>query len=139
MALNGILNKGVPVDWATHMIGHELTALYEIDHARTLAIIAPNLYRVLLETKQDKLIQYGKRVWNISTGTPTERANQAIDKTTQFFQQLGVPTKLSEYTPDFAQTADFIVKRFEHRGWVALGERQNIDLVRLRQIVEMSY
>jgi NADP-dependent alcohol dehydrogenase len=139
MALNGILNKGVPVDWATHMIGHELTALYEIDHARTLAIIAPNLYRVLLETKQDKLIQYGKRVWNISSGTPTERANQAIDKTTQFFQQLGVPTKLSEYTADYAQTADFIVKRFEHRGWVALGERQNIDLVRLRQIVEMSY
>ena len=139
MALNGLLNKGVPVDWATHMIGHELTALYEIDHARTLAIIAPNLYRVLLETKQDKLIQYGERVWNISSGTPAERANQAIDKTTQFFKQLGVPTKLSQYTPDFAQTADFIVNRFEQRGWIALGERQNIDLAKLRQIVEMSY
>ena len=139
MALNGLLNKGVPVDWATHMIGHELTALYEIDHARTLAIIAPNLYRVLLETKQDKLIQYGERVWNISSGTPAERANQAIDKTTQFFQQLGAPTKLSQYTPDFAQTADFIVNRFEQRGWIALGERQNIDLAKLRQIVEMSY
>lgn len=139
MALNGLLNKGVPVDWATHMIGHELTALYEIDHARTLAIIAPNLYRVLLETKQDKLIQYGERVWNITSGTPAERANQAIDKTMQFFQQLGVPTKLSQYTPDFAQTADFIVNRFEQRGWIALGERQNIDLAKLRQIVEMSY
>ncbi|MFZ4435392.1 MAG: iron-containing alcohol dehydrogenase [Flavobacterium psychrophilum] len=139
MALNGLLNKGVPVDWATHMIGHELTALYEIDHARTLAIIAPNLYRVLLETKQDKLIQYGERVWNISSGTPAERANQAIDKTTQFFKQLGVPTKLSQYTPDFAQTADFIVNRFKQRGWIALGERQNIDLAKLRQIVEMSY
>jgi NADP-dependent alcohol dehydrogenase len=139
MALNGLLNKGVPVDWATHMIGHELTALYEIDHARTLAIIGPNLYRVLLETKQDKLIQYGERVWNISSGTPTERANQAIDKTTAFFQQLGVSTKLSEYTPNYAQTADFIVNRFEQRGWIALGERQNIDLVKLRQIVELSY
>jgi NADP-dependent alcohol dehydrogenase len=104
-----------------------------------LAIIGPNLYRVLIETKQDKLIQYGERVWNICSGTPTERANQAIDKTTAFFHQLGVPTKLSEYTPDYAQTADFIVKRFEQRGWIALGERQNIDLIKLRRIVEMSY
>jgi NADP-dependent alcohol dehydrogenase len=139
MALNGLLNKGVPVDWATHMIGHELTALYEIDHARTLAIIGPNLYRVLLETKQDKLIQYGERVWKITSGTPTERATQVIDKTTAFFHQLGVPTKLSEYTADYAQTADFIVNRFEQRGWIALGERQNIDLIKLRQIVEGSY
>lgn len=81
MALNGLIQKGVPTDWATHMIGHELTALFEIDHARTLAIIGPNLYRVMFETKKDKLAQYGKRVWNVADAPVEEMAIEAIEKT----------------------------------------------------------
>ena len=138
MALNGLIQKGVPNDWATHMIGHELTALYGIDHARTLAIIGPNLYRVLFETKKEKLAQYGKRIFNLS-GTVDEIANEAINKTVEFFHTMGMQTKLSEYTQDFANTADFVVKRFEERGWKALGEKQNITLERVKEIVEMSY
>jgi alcohol dehydrogenase YqhD (iron-dependent ADH family) len=95
MALNGLIQKGVPSDWATHMIGHELTALYGIDHARTLAIIGPNLYQVLFETKKEKLAQYGKRIFNL-TGSDEEIAAAAIKKTTAFFHVMGMQTKLSD-------------------------------------------
>ena len=139
MALNGLIQKGVPSDWATHMIGHELTALYEIDHARTLAIIGPNLYRVMFETKKDKLAQYGKRVWNIQGNSTEEIAEKAIEKTVEFFHKMGMKTKLSENTKEYAKTADFIVNRFEERGWKAMGEKQNITLDKVREIVELSY
>lgn len=139
MALNGLIQKGVPTDWATHMIGHELTALFEIDHARTLAIIGPNLYRVMFETKKDKLAQYGKRVWNVADGTIDEMAVEAIEKTVEFFHRMGMQTKLSEYTQDYEKTADFIARRFEERGWKGLGEKKNITPEKVKNIVELSY
>ena len=139
MALNGLIQKGVPSDWATHMIGHELTALYEIDHARTLAVIGPNLYKVMFETKMDKLAQYGQRVWNIKGNSMEEIAEKAIEKTVEFYHKMGMKTKLSENTENFENTADFIINRFEERGWKALGEKQNITLDKVRTIVEMSY
>ena len=139
MALNGLIQKGVPSDWATHMIGHELTALYEIDHARTLAIIGPNLYRVMFETKKEKLAQYGQRVWNIQGNSTEEIAEKAIEKTVEFFHKMGMKTKLSENAENIEKTADFIVNRLEERGWKALGEKQNITLEKAKTIVEMSY
>ncbi|NNT71131.1 iron-containing alcohol dehydrogenase [Flavobacterium sp. IMCC34852] len=139
MALNGLIQKGVPSDWVTHMIGHELTALYEIDHARTLAIIGPNLYRVLFETKKEKLAQYGERVWNITGNSVEDKAEKAIEKTVDFFHQMGMKTKLSENTTNYENTADFIVNRFDERGWKALGEKQNVTLEKVKAIVEMSY
>ncbi|MBC8883760.1 iron-containing alcohol dehydrogenase [Flavobacterium piscinae] len=139
MALNGLIQKGVPSDWATHMIGHELTALYEIDHARTLAIIGPNLYRAMFETKKEKLAQYGERVWNVEGNSIEEKATQAIEKTVEFLHKMGMETKLSNYTTDYEKASDFIVNRFEERGWKAMGEKQNITLEKVRQIVEMSY
>ena len=138
MALNGLLNKGVPTDWATHMIGHELTALYGIDHARTLAIVGPNLYNVMFETKKEKLAQYGKRIFHL-TGSDDEIAKEAINKSVEFFQLMGMDTKLSHYTEDYEKAADFIVKRFDERGWKALGEKQNITLEKVKKIVEGSY
>ena len=138
MALNGLIQKGVPSDWATHMIGHELTALYGIDHARTLAVVGPNLYRVMFDTKKEKLAQYGKRIFNL-TGTEDKIANEAINKTVEFFHTMGMDTKLSDYTKDFDKTADFIVDRFKERGWLGLGEKQNITLEKVKSIVEMSY
>ena len=139
MALNGLIQKGVPSDWATHMIGHELTALYEIDHARTLAIIGPNLYRTMFETKKEKLAQYGERVWNVEGNSVEEKAEKAIRKTVDFLHLMGMNTKLSDYTTDYTKAADFIVTRFEERGWKAMGEKQNITLEKVRAIVEMSY
>ncbi|WP_432222521.1 iron-containing alcohol dehydrogenase [Flavobacterium sp. TMP13] len=138
MALNGLIQKGVPSDWATHMIGHELTALYGIDHARTLAVIAPNLYRVMFETKKGKLAQYGKRIFGLS-GSEDEIANAAIEATVSFLHQMGMETKLSDYTDKYDSSADFIVKRFEERGWIGLGEKQLVTLDKVKKIVEMSY
>jgi len=139
MALNGLLQKGVPTDWATHMIGHELTALYKIDHARTLAIIAPNLYKVMFDTKKDKLAQYGTRVWNITGNSTDEIATKAIEKTVAFFNTMGMKTTISENTTESKNTAEFIVNRFAERGWKALGEKQNITLDKVKEIVELSY
>ncbi len=138
MALNGLIQKGVPSDWATHMIGHELTAMYGIDHARTLAVIAPSLYTVMFETKKGKLAQYGKRIFNLE-GTDDEIAKEAINKTVEFFHTMGMDTKLSDYTKEYSNTADFIVSRFDERGWKGLGEKQNITLDKVKAIVEMSY
>lgn len=138
MALNGLIQKGVPSDWATHMIGHELTALYGIDHARTLAVVGPNLYRVMFETKKGKLAQYGKRIFNL-TGSDDEIANEAIDKTVAFFHTMGMDTKLSDYTKEFDNTASFIVDRFKERGWLGLGEKQLVTLEKVKAIVELSY
>jgi NADP-dependent alcohol dehydrogenase len=122
MALNGLLQCGVPGDWLVYSIGHELTALHGIDHARTLAVVLPGLWKVLKEKKKGKLLQYGKRVWNITEETEEERVQAAIDKTVNFFESLGVQTRLSDYSVK-KDTIDRIVERFEERKWLTLGDR----------------
>ncbi|MFZ2283886.1 MAG: iron-containing alcohol dehydrogenase [Lutibacter sp.] len=139
MALNGLIQKGVPSDWATHMMGHELTALFGIDHARTLAIILPSHYTYNFENKKEKLAQYAERVWNITEGTLEEKAKAGIEKTRAFFNSLGIKTALSEYTDDYKGTAEIIKKRFTERGWKGLGERQNVTPSDVEKIVEMAY
>jgi NADP-dependent alcohol dehydrogenase len=139
MALNGLIQKGVPTDWAIHAIGHELTALYGIDHARTLAIITESHYKVNLEDKQEKLAQYAERVWNVSDGTMEEKALAGIEKTTEYFKSLGIDTKLSDYTEDYLGTAEIISKRFEERGWKGLGEKGKVTPALVEKIVTMSY
>ena len=136
-ALLGFLRCGVPTDWTTHMIGHELTALYGIDHARTLAIIAPRLYENQFENKKAKLVQYGKRVWDL-TGTEDEIAHQAIAKTEAFFHQLGIPTHISSYTESGDEAPEIIRNRFIERGWTAMGERQAITTDDVFAIVEKA-
>lgn len=138
MALNGLIQKGVPSDWATHMIGHELTALYEIDHARTLAIIGPNVYRTMFETKKEKLAQYATRVWNITEGTLEDNATAGIEKTVAFLKQMGMPTTISECVEEPLDTPAVVVERFKERGWLAIGEKQNITPDLVKKIVEMS-
>jgi NADP-dependent alcohol dehydrogenase len=122
MALNGLIGCGVPGDWSVHDIGHELTAFHGIDHARTLAIVLPGLWKALKEEKKYKLLQYGQRVWNITRGTEEERVNATIDKTVGFFESLGVPTRLKDYGVG-KDTIDNIVSRFEERGWIERGDR----------------
>ncbi|MDC0467460.1 iron-containing alcohol dehydrogenase [Bacteroidia bacterium] len=139
MALNGLIQKGVPTDWAIHAIGHELTALHGIDHARTLAIIAPRHYAYFLENKKEKLAQYGERVWNITEGSLEERAKKAIDKTEYFFQSLDIPTRISEYATDYSETAVKVSSALENRGWTALGEHKNVTPDAVKAIVEASY
>lgn len=137
MALNELLSKGVPTDWAIHGMGHELTAMYGIDHARTLAIIAGSHYTCNIDRKRDKLAQYGERIWGL---TPSNTiAEQAIEKTVAFYQSLGIDTKLSDYTDTYAGTAETIAKRFEERGWKGIGEYRDLSPADVKEIVKMAY
>jgi NADP-dependent alcohol dehydrogenase len=139
MALNGLIQKGVPTDWAVHAIGHELTALFGIDHARTLAVIVPSHYHYNFEAKKEKLAQYGKRVWNIQSGSTEEIATAAIEKTVDFFHSLGIDTKLGDYTEAYEGTAEKISQRFTERGWIGLGEHKSLTPADVDKIVKMSY
>jgi len=139
MALNGLIQKGVPTDWAVHAMGHELTALFGIDHARTLAIIHPSHYRYNFESKKEKLAQYGQRVWGITDGTLEEIAAAAIVKTEEFFHSMDIKTKLSEYTAEYTGTAEKIAARFTERGWNGIGEHKTLAPSDVKEIVSMSY
>ncbi|WP_256009632.1 iron-containing alcohol dehydrogenase [Desertivirga xinjiangensis] len=139
MALNGLIQKGVPTDWAVHAMGHELTAIYGIDHARTLAIVAPSHYRYNFSSKKEKLAQYAERVWNVTEGSVEEKAKAGIDKTEAFFHSLNIATSLSEYTENYEGTAAVIAKRFTERGWKGLGERKSLSPSDVEKIIEMSY
>ncbi|WP_417154156.1 iron-containing alcohol dehydrogenase [Rikenella microfusus] len=132
MALNGFIAMGVPQDWATHMIGHELTALHGLDHGVTLAIVYPGMMKVMRREKFDKLVQYAERVWGV-TGSPEQKAEAAIGKTDAFFRSLGVKTRLSEHGIG-EQTVDFIVERFRKRGW-NLGESGKVTPERVAEIL----
>jgi NADP-dependent alcohol dehydrogenase len=127
-ALNGLIGAGVPQDWATHMIGHELTALHGLDHGVTLAIVMPGVLRDRIESKRKKLEQYGKRIFGVST------AEAAIDRTEGFFRELGMKTRLSEHGIDAAATAVEVQQRFEGRR-VRFGEKQDIDGAAAARIV----
>lgn len=136
-ALNGNLRCGVKTDWTTHMIGHELTAKYGIDHARTLAIIGPRLFENQFENKKAKLVQYGKRVCNLN-GSDEEIARAAIQKTEAFFHELGVDTKVSDYSQDTDGLPEYITSIFEERSWNEMGERGAINLKAVNEIVAAS-
>jgi NADP-dependent alcohol dehydrogenase len=119
-ALNGLIACGVPQDWASHMIGHELTALYGIDHAQSLAVVLPSLLRHEMARKRTKLAQFGTRVWGVTEGSEDVRAAAAIDRMEAFFHALGVGTRLSDYGIP-ADAARIVAKRLDARG-MRLGE-----------------
>ena len=134
MALNGLIAVGVPQDWSTHMIGHELTAFHGIDHARTLAIVLPGVMHVKRTAKKEKILQYGQRIWGIHSGTDDERVDAAIAKTVEFFKSLGIPVTLPEYNVP-VETIDTIVDRFKQRGY-KLGEKADIDYLEIKAILK---
>ncbi|QZA78602.1 iron-containing alcohol dehydrogenase [Deefgea tanakiae] len=136
-ALNGLIGAGVPQDWSTHMIGHELTALFDIDHARTLAIVLPANLVLRSESKREKLLQYADRVWHITAGTEEERIAAAINKTREFFEAMGIKTRLADYDLG-AAVIDTVIAKLEAHGMTALGERQDVTLAMSRQILENS-
>jgi len=139
MALNGLIQKGVPTDWATHMIGHELTAKYNIDHAMTLAIIFPQLWEYKFENKKEKLAQFAERIWGVSIGNTEEKARVAIEKTREFLQSIEVKMKLSDYTDNYQGFSDEVKQTFETRNWRGLGEYKDITPEDVKRIIEMSY
>ena len=126
-ALNGLIGQGVPHDWATHMIGHELTALHGIDHAQTLAIVLPSLMERMRDQKAPKILQYAERVWDIKEGSDEDRISLAIQKTRDFFESMGVKTRLGDYGVGEADIPA-LINQLERHGMTALGEEKNITL-----------
>jgi NADP-dependent alcohol dehydrogenase len=137
LALNGLIGAGVPQDWATHMVGHELTALYGLDHAQTLAIVLPGMLRVRKEGKRAKLLQYARRVWNITDGDDDARIEDAIRRTQAFFEQMGVKTRLTDYKLG-AQHIETILDQLERHRMVTLGEQRDVTLDVTRKVLESS-
>ncbi|WP_395824968.1 iron-containing alcohol dehydrogenase [Collimonas sp.] len=137
LALNGLIGAGVPQDWATHMMGHELTAQYDIDHARTLAIVLPSLLSVRRDSKRAKLLQYAERVWHITEGSENERIDLAIERTRNFFESLGIKTRLSDYK--LGQDAiDTVLEQLRKHGMTTLGEHRDHTLEVSRTILEAA-
>ncbi|MFM2484761.1 iron-containing alcohol dehydrogenase [Celerinatantimonas yamalensis] len=125
MALNGLIGAGVPQDWATHMVGHELTARHGIDHARTLAIVLPGMLQIRKQSKAAKLKQYAERVWLITEGSDEQKIDAAIAKTEAFFEQMGIGTHLSDYGLDESTVAPLIEQLTKH-GMITLGEHGDV-------------
>jgi len=137
LALNGLIGSGVPQDWATHMIGHELTGGYGIDHARTLSIVLPAVMKVCREDKREKLLQYAERIWELKEGDEDVRINQAIQLTEDFFKRMNMPVRLSDVQLD-ASDIDKIIPKLELHGMTNLGEHRNITTEVSRKILEQA-
>jgi NADP-dependent alcohol dehydrogenase len=137
MALNGLIGAGVPQDWTTHMIGHELTGVFDVDHARTLSVILPAVMKVRREQKREKLLQYATRVWQINEGDDDTRIDRAILLTEQFFIQMQVPIRLSEINLG-SSDIDLLIERLKKHGMTAIGEQRNITLEISREILSQA-
>ena len=135
-ALNGLIGSGVPQDWATHMIGHELTALWGVDHARSLAIVQPSLLRNQMQFKRPKLEQMGRNVFGLEAGE--DLAERTIESIEAFYHQLDVATKLENYGESREQAIDAIIDQLNKHGMTVLGENQAITLERSRESLELA-
>jgi NADP-dependent alcohol dehydrogenase len=137
MALNGLIGAGVPQDWSTHMIGHELTGAFGIDHARTLSIVLPAVMKVRREQKREKLLQYATRVWHIKEGDENTRIDQAIHLTEEFFQKMHVPIRLSDVDLG-SNDIDLLIDRLKQHGMTELGEHGDITIDISREILTQA-
>jgi NADP-dependent alcohol dehydrogenase len=137
LALNGLIGAGVPQDWATHMIGHELTALYGLDHAQTLAVVLPAMLRERREAKRAKLLQYAARVWDLRDGDEDARIEAAIVRTEDFFRAVGVPTRLADYGLG-KDAVSAVVDALETHGMTQLGETGEVTPEVSRKVLERA-
>ena len=135
LALNGLIGTGVPQDWSTHTIGHELTALYGLDHAQTLAIVLPSMLRVRRAAKRAKLLQYAARVWDLHSGDEDARIEAAIARTEDFFRAMGVGTKLSDYGLG-RDAIPAVIAALEAHGMTRMGETGEVTLDVAREVLD---
>lgn len=137
LALNGLIGCGVPQDWSTHMLGHELTALYGLDHAQTLAIILPSMLTEMRQAKHDKLVQYAERVWQITQGSDEQKIQQAIAKTRAFFECVGVKTYLKDYQLGSEIIEPVIAQLYAHK-MTSLGEHRTVTPEICQRVLQAS-
>ncbi|MBF0381294.1 MAG: iron-containing alcohol dehydrogenase [Magnetococcales bacterium] len=137
LALNGLIGAGVPQDWATHMLGHEITALYNLDHAETLAVVLPSMLQQNRTSKREKLLQYARRVWNIEIADEEKAIDEAIEKTRSFFISLGVKTRLNEYQLGPEVIEPLLAQLKAHR-MTQLGEHNDVTPEVCREVLQLS-
>lgn len=130
-ALCGIIGVGVPVDWATHRMAVELTALYGIDHGRTLSIIQPWLLRELIEAKRAKLEQMGCNVFGLAQPS----AEDTIGAIETFYRSLGMPVHLSEAAVTEPDAAARVMQALRAHGNAALGGHAELDEAKTERII----
>ena len=135
-ALNGLIGAGVPQDWSTHYIGHAITALHGVDHARTLTMIMPMLMRYKLAQKTTMLARYARNVWGVNEADDAKAAEAGIARTEDFFRRMGCPVRASE--AELTIDEQGILAHLETVGHTALGENRDIRADDVRAILRMS-
>lgn len=136
LGLNGLIGAGVPQDWAAHRSGYELTVLYGLDHAQTLAVLVPAMLQIRSEGKQQKLLQYAERVWGMKEGSELWRIDAAINRTRAFFESMGLPTRLSDYGITDV-SIDQLIDQLQSHGMVNLGENKDVTPDMMRDILAL--
>lgn len=137
LALNGLIGAGVSEDWSTHLIGHELTALYGIDHDRSLTIVLPAMMKQRRKEKRAKLLQYAERVLGLADGDEEHRIDEAIERTVTFFEELGLPTSLADVDLG-AEVVDPVIDNLQKHDRLDMGEHSNIGLEQCRMILQAA-
>ena len=136
LGLNGLIGAGVPQDWTAHRAGYEITILYGLDHAQTLAVLVPPMLKIRAQSKKQKLLQYGERIWDIKTGSEISRMEAAIERTRTFFEGMGVPTRFRDYGIEYVDI-NRILDLLEEHGMTGMGENQDVNLDVMRNILEL--
>ncbi|MBX9704328.1 MAG: iron-containing alcohol dehydrogenase, partial [Silvanigrellaceae bacterium] len=138
-ALNGTIGLGVPQDWATHSIGHQLTMDFGLDHAQSLAVILPSLLKHQFFVKKERLATYGKNVWCLTDDTEENIAMAAINKTEAFFRSIGARTRLEEYGIQREQIENLPAKIMAITQAKKLGEHKRIGEKEIAEILELAF
>jgi NADP-dependent alcohol dehydrogenase len=138
LGLNGLIGAGVPQDWAAHRVGYELTVLYGMDHAQTLAVLVPAMFKILEQSKRDKLLQYAERIWAIDKGSEAQRINAVIVRTRDFFERMQVPTRLRAYGVT-DQCVPQVVELLKAHNMIALGEHQSVTPEVVEKILQLCF
>ena len=94
-ALSGLQSHTEALDDEVRALGHELSRLYHVDHAQSLAVLLPAWLGAADGYSQDKLLQYAERVWKLRRGAHQQRLEAAISATDGFFRRMGLGTRLS--------------------------------------------
>jgi NADP-dependent alcohol dehydrogenase len=136
LGLNGLIGAGVPQDWAAHRFGYELTVLYGLDHARTLAVLVPAMLQIRAAGKRQKLLQYAERIWGIKEGSEWHRMDAAIDNTRVFFEKMGLPTCLSGYGIKDVSIKQ-VIDQLQAHGMMNMGENKDVTLEMMQAILKL--
>lgn len=136
LGLNGLIGAGVPQDWAAHRAGYELTVLSGLEHAQTLSILMPVMLKVRAENKKEKLLQYARRIWGLSSGSEICQIEAVIDRTREFFERMGVPSRLRDYGI-MDLDIEAVIGMLEERGLSIMGEKNDVTPDIMRKILKL--